>query len=108
MLKAFWLIALVGLLSRNVIAIETTRLDAAMQAQGLRQASEFTGVAAIAENGQLLWHFAGRSGLPTAVQPALGSHAKSRPLTMLDNFTLASQSKQITATLIMQAIEQQN
>lgn len=107
MLKTFWLVALVCLLSRNVIAIETTRLDAAMQAQGLRQAIEFTGVAAIAENGQLLWHFAGRSGLPTAEQPAIGSHAKSRPLTMLDNFTLASQSKQITATLIMQAIEQQ-
>ncbi len=111
MLKTLWLVALVclqvGLQSRNAVAIETASLDAAMQAQGLRQASEFTGVAAIAANGQLLWHFAGHSEQPKAAQPALGSDAKRRQLTMLDNFTLASQSKQITATLIMQAVEQQ-
>jgi CubicO group peptidase (beta-lactamase class C family) len=94
MLKKLWWVAFICLQSQNLMAIETAAFNSAMQAKGLRLGSDFTGVAAVAQQGQLVWHFAGRDG-------------KNDPLTTLDTFTLASQSKQITATLVMQAIEQQ-
>lgn len=104
MLNKIWLLALLCLQPLSGLALEKDALDAAMQAKGLRQSSEFTGIAAIAQNGQLVWHFAGTSNLSPAVS---GEQPNGMRRTMLDNFTLASQSKQITATLVLQAIEQQ-
>lgn len=90
-MNKFWLIALVCWQFPSLAAINSTALDRAMQATPLR--SEFTGVVAVAQQGKLLWHFAGREG-------------QHRPLTLLDTFTIASQSKQMTATLILQAVDQ--
>lgn len=103
-MKKIWLLGLFCLQPLSSVALETLALDAAMQAKGLRQSSEFTGVAAIAQNGQLVWHFAG-----TAFSSSADSEQQPNGIrrTMLDNFTLASQSKQITATLVLQAIDQQ-
>ena len=61
MLNKIWLLALLCLQPLSGLALEKDSLDAAMQAKGLRQSSEFTGMAAIAQNGQLVWHFAGTS-----------------------------------------------
>lgn len=78
------------------VAIQPLRLDVAalhavMQPNGPRAQQPFTGIILVAQQGNLLWNF----------------NPKAAPITAQRQFVIGSQSKQITATLVLQAVDQQ-
>lgn len=73
------------------VTLDRVTLEQAMQPAGPRVQLPFTGIVLIAQQGKLLWNYSN----PTA------------PLTAQRQFIIGSQSKQITATLVLQAVDQQ-
>ncbi len=79
------------LASTPVLQLDSAALDKVMQPAGPRAQLPFSGIVLIAQQGKLLWNF---------------SH-KTTPLTAQRQFIIGSQSKQITAALVLQAVDQQ-
>jgi CubicO group peptidase (beta-lactamase class C family) len=73
------------------LTLNRVALDQAMQPAGPRAQSPFSGIVLVAQQGKLLWNFSN----------------KARPLTAQRQFIIGSQAKQITAALILQAVDQQ-
>lgn len=74
-----------------VLQLEHAVLEQAMQPAGPRAQLPFSGIVLVAQQGKLLWNYSN----------------KTKPLTAQRQFVIGSQSKQITAALIMQAVDQQ-
>lgn len=77
--------------SAPVLQLDTAALDNAMQPAGPRASLPFSGIVLIAQQGKLLWNFSNRT----------------TPVTAQRQFIIGSQSKQITAALVLQAVDQQ-
>lgn len=73
------------------LQLERAALDKAMQPAGPRAQLPFSGIVLVAQQGKLLWNYS----------------SKTSPLTAQRQFIIGSQSKQITAVLILQAVDQQ-
>lgn len=73
------------------LQLDHVALDKAMQPAGPRAQLPFSGIVLVAQQGKLLWNFS----------------SKTTPLTAQRQFIIGSQSKQITAALILQAVDQQ-
>ena len=73
------------------LQLEREALDKAMQPAGPRAQLPFSGIVLVAQQGKLLWNFSN----------------KTAPLTAQRQFIIGSQSKQITAALVLQAVDQQ-
>lgn len=73
------------------LQLEHAVLEQAMQPAGPRAQLPFSGIVLVAQQGKLLWNYSN----------------KTKPLTAQRQFVIGSQSKQITAVLIMQAVDQQ-
>ena len=73
------------------LQLDSALLDKAMQPAGPRAQLPFSGIVLVAQQGKLLWNFSN----------------KAAPLTAQRQFIIGSQSKQITAALVLQAVDQQ-
>lgn len=73
------------------LQLGTAALDKAMQPAGPRSQLPFSGIVLVAQQGKLLWNYSN----------------KAAPLTAQRQFIIGSQSKQITAALVLQAVDQQ-
>lgn len=74
-----------------VLQLNATALNKAMQPAGPRAQLPFSGIVLVAQQGKLLWNYSD----------------KVAPLTAQRQFIIGSQSKQITAALVLQAADQQ-
>ncbi len=74
-----------------VLQLDLAALNKAMQPAGPRAQLPFSGIVLIAQQGKLLWNFSN----------------KAAPLNAQHQFIIGSQSKQITAALVLQAVDQQ-
>lgn len=88
---ALLLVAPVQAATTPVLQLDTAALDNAMQPAGPRASLPFSGIVLIAQQGKLLWNFSNRTS----------------PVTAQRQFIIGSQSKQITAALVLQAVDQQ-
>lgn len=73
------------------LRLDVAALHAVMQPAGPRAQQPFTGIILVAQQGNLFWNF----------------NPKAAPITAQRQFVIGSQSKQITAALILQAVDQQ-
>ena len=73
------------------LPLDRAALDTAMLPAGPRAQLPFSGIVLVAQQGKLLWNYS----------------SKTIPLTAQRQFIIGSQSKQITAALILQAVDQQ-
>lgn len=74
-----------------VLQLDKAALNKAMQPAGPRSQLPFSGIVLVAQQGKLLWNYSN----------------KVAPLTAQRQFIIGSQSKQITAALVLQAVDQQ-
>lgn len=72
------------------LTLNPAALDQAMQPAGPRTGMPFTGIVLVAQQGRLLWNYSN----------------KAAPITAQRQFIIGSQSKQITAALVLQAVDQ--